>query len=130
MTANSRDCPPNHPELGLLYYSKITFNRNCVLFRYAASLWDRPLQSDSPISLLTSHENHFLKDIRDATEKRVETRIAAARRFAVRVRNHAKMCDCYLNTYNNHRSFFSNKKKISDDIIDHPQVRFKNLEIK
>jgi hypothetical protein len=71
--------------------------------------------------LLNAHEKLFLKDIRDATEKRVETRIAAARRFAVRVRNHAKMVDCYLNTYNNHRSFFSDKKKVSNDIIDHPQ---------
>jgi len=64
-------------------------------------------------------------DIRTAVEKRVETRIAAARRFAVRVRNHAKMVDCYLNTYNNHRSFFSDKKKITTDIIEHPQVQKK-----
>ena len=93
-----------------------------IIYRYVASLWGRPLNPESPTSLLLSYENNFLKDIRDATEKRVETRIAAARRFAVRVRNHAKMCDCYLNTYNNHRSFFSNKKKISDDIIENPQV--------
>lgn len=92
--------------------------------RYAASLWDRPLLPDSPKSLLMAHENHFLKDIRDGIEKQVETRIAAARRFAVRVRNHAKMVDCYLNTYHNHRSFFSDKKKVSNDIIDHPQVFF------
>jgi len=88
---------------------------------YAASLWDRPLQVESPKYLLVAHENSFLKDIRDGVEKRVETRIAAARRFAVRVRNHAKMVDCYLNTYNNHRSFFSDRKKVSSDIIDHPQ---------
>jgi len=41
--------------------------------------------------------------------------------FKVRVRNHAKMVDCYLTTYYNHKSFFGNKKKISDDIIEHPQ---------
>jgi hypothetical protein len=95
--------------------------------RYAASLWDRPLLPDSPKALLTAHENYFLKDIRDSVEKQVETRIAAARRFAVRVRNHGKMVDCYLNTYHNHRSFFSDKKKVSNDIIDHPQVH--NLKL-
>lgn len=31
------------------------------------------------------------------------------------------MVDCYLTTYYNHKSFFGNKKKISDDIIQHPQ---------
>lgn len=39
----------------------------------------------------------------------------------VRVRNHAKMVDCYLTTYYNHKSLFGNKKLISDEIIDHPQ---------
>lgn len=39
----------------------------------------------------------------------------------MRVRNHAKMVDCYLTTYYNHKSFFANKKKINDDIIEHPQ---------
>lgn len=39
----------------------------------------------------------------------------------VRVRNHAKMVDCYLTTYYNHKSFFGNRKKISEDIIEHPQ---------
>jgi len=63
----------------------------------------------------------FLLDIRNAIDKRVENKIAAARRFAVRVRNHAKMVGCYLTTYYNHRTFFSNKKKIADDIIESPQ---------
>lgn len=31
------------------------------------------------------------------------------------------MVDCYLNTYYNHKTLFGNKKRISDDIIDHPQ---------
>lgn len=39
----------------------------------------------------------------------------------VRVRNHAKMVDCYLTTYYNHKSFFGNRKKINDDIVEHPQ---------
>lgn len=37
------------------------------------------------------------------------------------MRNHAKMVDCYLNTYYNHKTLFGNKKRIADDIIDHPQ---------
>lgn len=37
------------------------------------------------------------------------------------MRNHAKMVDCYLTTYYNHKSFFGNKKKINEDIIEHPQ---------
>ncbi|KZC10108.1 Sarcalumenin, partial [Dufourea novaeangliae] len=40
---------------------------------------------------------------------------------AVRVRNHAKMVDCYLTTYYNHKTFFGNKKDISDKIIENPQ---------
>lgn len=41
--------------------------------------------------------------------------------FQVRVRNHAKMVDCYLTTYYNHKSFFGNRKKVADDITEHPQ---------
>ena len=39
------------------------------------------------------------------------------RRFAVRVRNHAKMVDCYLTTYKNNKGFFGDKKKVAQDII-------------
>lgn len=39
----------------------------------------------------------------------------------VRVRNHAKMVDCYLTTYYNHKTLFGNKKQIADQIINHPQ---------
>lgn len=31
------------------------------------------------------------------------------------------MVDCYLTTYYNHKTFFGNRKKISDDIIENPQ---------
>lgn len=31
------------------------------------------------------------------------------------------MVDCYLTTYYNHKSFFGNRKKIAEDIIEHPQ---------
>ncbi|CAH1393236.1 unnamed protein product [Nezara viridula] len=88
---------------------------------YSTSLWSLPYESGAPTRLLHAQERAFLKDIREAVDKRVENKIAGARRFAVRVRNHAKMVDCYLTTYYNHKSFFGNKKKISDDIIEHPQ---------
>ncbi|XP_023719606.1 sarcalumenin isoform X2 [Cryptotermes secundus] len=88
---------------------------------YSTSLWSLPYESGAPTRLLHAQERAFLRDLRDAIDKRVENKIASARRFAVRVRNHAKMVDCYLTTYYNHKSFFANKKKISDDIIEHPQ---------
>lgn len=88
---------------------------------YSTSLWSLPYEAGAPTRLLLAQERAFLRDLRDAVDKRVENKIASARRFAVRVRNHAKMVDCYLTTYYNHKSFFGNKKKISDDIIQHPQ---------
>ncbi|BES90678.1 Dynamin family [Nesidiocoris tenuis] len=88
---------------------------------YSTSLWSLPYESGAPARLLHAQECSFLKDLREAIDKRVENKIASARRFAVRVRNHAKMVDCYLTTYYNHKSFFGNKQKVSDDIIEHPQ---------
>jgi len=88
---------------------------------YAVSLWSLPYEKGSPSKLLKSQEMGFLKDLKNAIDKQVENKISSARRFAVRVRNHAKMVDCYLTTYYNHKSFFGNRKKISEDIIEHPQ---------
>ncbi|XP_073994778.1 uncharacterized protein [Rhodnius prolixus] len=88
---------------------------------YSTSLWSLPYEAGSPTRLLHAQEKAFLADLRAAIDKRVENKIAGARRFAVRVRNHAKMVDCYLTTYYNHKSFFDNKKHVSDDIIEHPQ---------
>merc|ERR1719277_345245 len=62
----------------------------------------------------------LLKDIKDAIDKRVENRISTARRFAVRVRNHAKMVDCYLTTFLNNKGMFGDKKKVAADIINNP----------
>ena len=38
----------------------------------------------------------------------------------MRVRNHAKMVDCYLTTYYNHKSFFGDKTATARAIVDHP----------
>ena len=87
---------------------------------YAGSFWSKPYQTRAPKRLLKSQEMSLLKDIKDAIDKRVENRIATARRFAVRVRNHAKMVDCYLTTFKNNKGIFGDKKKVAQDIIDNP----------
>ncbi|XP_045481329.1 nestin isoform X2 [Harmonia axyridis] len=88
---------------------------------YTTSLWSRPYENWAPVRLLQAQERAFLRDLRSAVDRRIENKIASARRFAVRVRNHAKMVDCYLTTYYNHKSIFGNKKHVSDAIIEHPQ---------
>ena len=103
---------------------------------YAGSFWSRPykvsrwrrrhlkvtfvLQAGAPKRLLKAQEQSLIKDIKDAIDKRVENRISTARRFAVRVRNHAKMVDCYLTTYLNNKGMFGDKKKVAEDIINNP----------
>ncbi|XP_066155558.1 uncharacterized protein [Euwallacea fornicatus] len=88
---------------------------------YTTSLWSRPFEPWAPVKLLQAQERAFLRDFRSAVDRRVENKIASARRFAVRVRNHAKMVDCYLTTYYNHKSVFGNRKQVANEIIDHPQ---------
>ena len=88
---------------------------------YTTSLWSRPYETWAPVRLLQAQERAFLRDLRSAVDKRIENKISSARRFAVRVRNHAKMVDCYLTTYYNHKSVFGNKKQVADQIIEHPQ---------
>ncbi|CAL1689541.1 unnamed protein product [Lasius platythorax] len=88
---------------------------------YSTSLWSIPYEAGAPTRLLYAQERAFLRDLRSAINKRVEHKIGSARRFAVRVRNHAKMVDCYLTTYYNHKTFFGNKRDISDKIIENPQ---------
>ncbi|XP_018578929.1 sarcalumenin isoform X2 [Anoplophora glabripennis] len=88
---------------------------------YTTSLWSRPYEPWAPVRLLQAQERAFLRDLRGAIDKRIENKIASARRFAVRVRNHAKMVDCYLTTYYNHKSVFGNKKQVANEIIEHPQ---------
>ncbi|ENN80240.1 hypothetical protein YQE_03236, partial [Dendroctonus ponderosae] len=88
---------------------------------YTTSLWSRPFEPWAPVRLLQAQERAFLRDLRTAVDRRVENKIASARRFAVRVRNHAKMVDCYLTTYYNHKSVFGNRKQVANEIIERPQ---------
>jgi hypothetical protein len=87
---------------------------------YAGSYWSRPYRNGSPARLFKAQEEALLMDVRDAIDSRVENRIALTRRHAVRVRNHAKMVDCYLKTYYNQKSFFGSKKKVATDIVENP----------
>jgi len=87
---------------------------------YAGSFWSRPYKPDAPVRLLEAHERNMLTDLREALDNVVENTIAEARRHAVRVRNHAKMVDCYLTTFNNHKSYFGSNKAVIDDIIENP----------
>ena len=50
---------------------------------YAGSFWSHPYKDGAPKELLQNQEASLLRDIRDAMNKRVENRIATARRFAV-----------------------------------------------
>ncbi|KPI94195.1 Sarcalumenin [Papilio xuthus] len=88
---------------------------------YTVSLWSMPFEASAPARLLQAQERELLRDLRQAVDRRIENKIASARRFAVRVRNHAKMVDCYLTTYYNHKTIFGNKKLIADAIIENPQ---------
>ena len=80
----------------------------------------KSFQAGAPKRLLKAQEQALLKDVKDAIDKRVENRISTARRFAVRVRNHAKMVDCYLTTFLNNKGMFGDKKKVAADIINNP----------
>lgn len=88
---------------------------------YTVSLWSMPFEAGAPTRLLQAQERELLRDLRQAIDKRIENKISSARRFAVRVRNHAKMVDCYLTTYYNHKTIFGNRKLIADAIIENPQ---------
>lgn len=50
---------------------------------YSTSLWSIPYEAGAPIRLLYAQERAFLRDLRSAINKRVEHKIASARRFAV-----------------------------------------------
>lgn len=50
---------------------------------YTTSLWSHPYESGSPARLLQAQERSFLRDLRTAIDKRIENKIASARRFAV-----------------------------------------------
>lgn len=50
---------------------------------YSTSLWSMPYEAGAPTRLLYAQERALLRDLRSAIDKRVEHKIASARRFAV-----------------------------------------------
>lgn len=52
---------------------------------YTVSLWSMPFETGAPTRLLQAQERELLKDLRHAVDKRIENKIASARRFAVSV---------------------------------------------
>lgn len=62
---------------------------------YSTSLWSLPYEAGAPTRLLYAQERAFLRDLRTAINKRVEHKIASARRFAVssfRLATNGKLC--------------------------------------
>lgn len=60
---------------------------------YTTSLWSRPYEPWAPVRLLQAQERAFLRDLRSAVDKRIENKIASARRFAVSASNLC-LCSC------------------------------------
>lgn len=54
---------------------------------YTVSLWSHPYREGAPTRLLQAQERALLKDLQEAIEKRIENKIASARRFAVLYKN-------------------------------------------
>lgn len=50
---------------------------------YTVSLWSMPYEAGAPVRLLQAQERELLRDLRHAIDKRIENKIASARRFAV-----------------------------------------------
>lgn len=50
---------------------------------YTVSLWSMPYEVGAPVRLLQAQERELLRDLRQAVDKRIENKIASARRFAV-----------------------------------------------
>lgn len=79
-----------------------------------------PSRQPGSEQLFRQQEEALLADIGRGVARRVANRVALARRHAVRVRNHARMVDCYLTTYLSQMTFLSNKKRLADDIVSNP----------
>ena len=88
------------------------------------ALTTSPVEEYSPF--LDLQEEEWLSDLATLISgvSRVESRAAAIRRHAVRVRNHAKVIDCYLGAYYRTKPLFcygKTAKKLSSDITENPQ---------
>ncbi|CAG2159067.1 unnamed protein product [Oppiella nova] len=76
-------------------------------------------------AFIDDQEVSWLKDLSNQISgiSRVESRIAALRRHAVRVRNHAKLIDCYLSTFYKNKGIFTfgaSSRLLATDITENP----------
>ncbi|XP_064482138.1 uncharacterized protein LOC135394958 [Ornithodoros turicata] len=88
---------------------------------YTVSLTSRPFHKGTPARFFLEQERAFLEHLREIMDERVENTISFARRHAVRVRNHAKLVDCYLSTFYKQKGIFGSKKKVAEQITKEPQ---------
>lgn len=71
---------------------------------------------------MDEQEVSWLRDLSDQISgiNRVESRIAALRRHAIRVRNHAKLVDCYLATFYKNKGIFTFGRLTSQQLRNGP----------
>lgn len=87
---------------------------------HAVSMTSRPYHAGTPTEFFKEQEFALLEHLREVMDERVENTIAFARRHAVRVRNHAKLVDCYLSTFYKQKGIFGSKKKVNEQITKDP----------
>lgn len=92
---------------------------NCVYNNQTASM-------ESYEAFLDEQEQEWLNDLSAQVSglARVESHTGEVRRHAVRVRNHAKLIDCYLALYYRHKGLFtfgSAARKLASEITENPQ---------
>jgi len=80
---------------------------------------------DSYDEFLDMQESSWLKDLSYELSgiSRIESHIGEVRRHAVRVRNHAKLVDCYLNTFYKNKGLFTfgaSSRQLASDISENP----------
>ncbi|CAN8032656.1 unnamed protein product [Ixodes persulcatus] len=87
---------------------------------HTVSMTSRPYHAGTPAQFFHEQELALLDHLREIMDERVENTIAYARRHAVRVRNHAKLVDCYLSTFYKQKGIFGSKKKVAEAITKEP----------
>ncbi|KAH7968140.1 hypothetical protein HPB52_006067 [Rhipicephalus sanguineus] len=87
---------------------------------HVVSMTSRPFHAGTPAEFFEEQELTLLEHLREIMDERVENTIAFARRHAVRVRNHAKLVDCYLSTFYKQKGLFGSKKKVAEQIAKDP----------
>lgn len=87
---------------------------------HVVSMTSRPFHTGTPAEFFEEQELALLEHLREIMDERVENTISFARRHAVRVRNHAKLVDCFLSTFYKQKGMFGSKKKVAEQIAKDP----------